>query len=125
MTMHWPGHRFAITLFFTVIALWLIAMFAIMRASALPPEASGTMLVVFEPGTESDMAFSAITRAEASPIRKTAFGFIWVVAGDAPGLAGKLEQQGALGAYRELPINPAIAGCVAVADAKMANAFGL
>jgi hypothetical protein len=119
--MHYPGHRFALTLFATVIAIWLIAMFAVMRDAALKPEANGIMLVVFEPGTADDVAFAAITRAQAKPIRKTAFGFIWVVDGN----AGLLQNQGALGAYRNLPINPEIAGCVAVVDAKIAEAFGI
>lgn len=119
--MGWPGHRFALSLFCGVIALWLIAMFAIMRDAALPADATGIMLVVFEPGTGDDMAFAAITRANAKPIRKTAFGFIWVVDGN----AGKLEAEGALGSYRDLPISAEIAGCVAVVDAKVANAFAL
>jgi hypothetical protein len=118
--MNWPGHRFAITLFFSVIALWLVAMFALMRASALPPEANGIMLVVFELSTPKETAFAVIVNAGAKPIRETAFGFIWVVDGN----AGALTTNGALGAYRDLPINPSIAGCVAVADAKVANAFG-
>ena len=79
------------------------------------------MLVVFEPGTPQDVAFAAITRAGARPIRETTYGFIWVVNGE----AGKLMNEGALGAYRELPISPVIAGCVAVVDAKAADAFGL
>jgi hypothetical protein len=119
--MRYPGHRFAFTLFASVTALWLIAMFAIMRDAVLKPEANGIMLVVFEPGTADDAAFAAITRAEAKPIRKTAFGFIWVVDGN----AGKLEAVGALGSYRNLPISPEIAGCVAVVDAKIADAFGI
>jgi hypothetical protein len=123
--MSWPGHRFALTLFAVVIGLWLAAMFVVMRHAALPGDASGTMLVVFEPGTPKDQAFAAIINAGAKPIRETSFGFIWVVTGADAGLAGKLEHHGALGAYRELPINPSIAGCVAVADAKMADAFGL
>lgn len=115
------NHRFAITLFIGVIVVWLAVMMVLMRNAALPPEAQGTMMVVFEPGIASDDAFAAITRSGGKPIRETSFGFIWVVDGE----AGKLEQQGALGAYRELPISPLIAGCVAVADAKAADAFGL
>ena len=52
-----------------------------------------------------------------------ALGFIWIVAGDEPGLAGRLADQGAIGAYRDLPISPAIAGCFAFADAKVAGSF--
>jgi hypothetical protein len=119
--MHYPGHRFALSLFAGVLAAWFAGMLLVMRQAALPAEAQGIMLVVFEPGIASDAAFAAIARAGARPIRETAFGFIWVVSGN----AGRLEAEGALGAYHELPISPTIAGCVAVADAKVAQAFGL
>jgi hypothetical protein len=83
------------------------------------------MLAVFEPGIDKDAAFAAIVNAGAKPVRETAFGFIWVVNGDEAGLAGRLAANGAIGLYRDLPISPEIAGCVAVADAKVAKAFGL
>ena len=120
-TSRLPGHRFAIAMFFSVIGIWIVAMAVVMHHSALPASATGTMLVVFQPGTKPDVAFAAITRAGAKPIRETSFGFIWVVNGE----AGKLKAEGALGAYRDLPISPMIAGCVAVVDAKVAEAFGL
>ena len=119
--MHFPGHRFALGLFGAVIVVWLAVMLIIMRHSALPAEATGTMLVVFEPGTPPDTAFAAITRAGARPLRDTSFGFIWVV----DGTAGQLIAQGAIGAYRDLPISPLVSGCVAVVDAKASEAFGL
>ena len=122
--MRWPGHRFAAALFISVIVAWLAAMAIVMRQAALPPEASGTMLAVFDPGATQDDIFASLTRADARPIRPTAFGFIWIVAGDQPGLAGRLKQQGALGAYRDLPISPTIAGCFAFVDAKAADMFG-
>jgi hypothetical protein len=123
--MHWPGHRFALSLFAGVIAAWLVVMFVLMRQAALPADATGTMLVVFDPGTPKDQAFATIINAGAKPVRETSFGFIWVVNGSEAGLAGKLESLGALGSYRELPINPTIAGCIAVIDAKTAATFGL
>lgn len=119
--MGWPGHRLAIALFAAVVLLWLAAMAAVMRDAALPPEASGTMLAVFDPGTPQDKIFAALTRADARVIRPAALGFIWIVAGDTPGLAGRLRREGALGAYRELPISPTLAGCFAYADAKVAS----
>lgn len=119
--MSYPGHRFAFALFAGVIAVWLAVMMVLMRLSVLPPDATGPMMVVFEPGTPPDTAFAAITRAGARPIRDTSFGFIWVVEGE----AGKLVREGALGAYRDLPISPIVSGCVAVVDAKAADAFGL
>lgn len=119
--MKWPGHRFAFVLFASVIFIWLAVMTIVMRQATLPDTAMGTMLVVFEPSTKSETAFAAITRAGAKPIRQTAFGFIWVVDGN----AGKLKAEGAIGSYKELPISPEIAGCVAVVNAKVANAFSL
>jgi hypothetical protein len=96
-------------------------MAVVMRQAALPPEASGAMLAVFEPGTPGDQVFASIVASGAKPIRETAFGFIWVVTGDEPGLAGRLERNGALGAYGELPLSPTIAGCFALADAKISS----
>ncbi len=123
--MPWSSHRFALIFFASVIFLWLAVMLVLMRKAALPVAATGTMLVVFDPGTPKDVAFASIVNSGAKPIRETAFGFIWVVTGDEPGLSGRLISNGALGAYRELPINPSIAGCVAVVDAKAVAAFGL
>jgi hypothetical protein len=123
--MRWSGHRLAIILFVSVIVVWLAVMAAVMRQAALLPEASGTMLAVFDPGTAPDDIFARLTRADARPVRPTAFGFIWIVSGDRPGLVGRLKQQGALGAYRELPISPTIAGCFAFADARASDMFGL
>jgi len=82
-------------------------MAVVMRHAALPPEASGTMLAVFEPGTPEDQVFAALTRADARIVKPGGLSFIWVV--------------GALGAYRELPVSPVIAGCFAFADAKVAS----
>ena len=95
----------------------------IMRAGALDPEATGTMLTVFEPNTPSDTVFASIVNAGGKPIRQTSFGFIWVVTSDEPGLAGKLKQNGAIGSYRNLPLSPTIAGCFALADAKITETF--
>lgn len=117
------GHRLALLLFGGVLLMWIVIMAALIRASALPPEATGTMLAVFDPGTSSDDIFARLTRADARPVKETAFGFIWVVSGDTPGLAGRLAAQGAIGTYRDLPISPTIAGCFAFADAKVAGAF--
>lgn len=121
--MPWPGHRLALGIFLGVLALWIVVMALVVRQSALPPEASGAMLAVFNPGLGEDDVFNRLMRAEARPIRDTAFGFIWVVTSDEPGLAGRLAGQGAIGTYRDLPISPTIAGCFAFADAKVAALF--
>lgn len=121
--MSMPGHKFALAAFTTIIAIWFVVMAIIMRAGALPAEASGTMLAVFNPGTPQDKIFAALVNAGAKPIRETSFGFIWVVSGDQTGLSGRLRANGAIGNYRNLPLSPTIAGCFAYADAKVAAAF--
>ena len=119
--MRWPGHWLALGLFAVVLAVWIVVMALVMRQSALPPEATGAMLAVFEPGTSEDRIFASLTRAEARVVKPSALGFVWVVTSDEPGLAGRLAGEGAIGAYRDLPISPTIAGCFALADAKVAN----
>jgi hypothetical protein len=119
------GHRLALGLFASVLAVWLVVMAIVMRHAALPAEASGPMIAVFEPGISSDDVFARLTQAGARPLRATGFDFIWVVAGDEPGLAGRLTQQGAVGAYKELPFSPTLAGCIALADTKIAQYTGI
>jgi hypothetical protein len=119
------GHRLAFGLFGSVLAIWLMVMAMVMRHAALAPDASGPMIAVFEPGLSADDVFAKLTQAGAKPVRATGLAFIWVVAGDEPGLAGRLRQQGAVGAYRELPFSPTLAGCVALADIKIAQYIGI
>ena len=116
--MKLPGHRLALALLAGVMLVWIIGMAVVMRHAALAPEASGTMLAVFEPGTPDDAVFASLTRAGARIVRPSGLGFVWVVTSEEPGLAGRLVAEGALGAYRDLPISPVIAGCFAYADAR-------
>ncbi|MGE0007969.1 MAG: hypothetical protein AB7S92_20605 [Parvibaculaceae bacterium] len=125
MTQAWPGHRFAAAFGGIVLVLWLIVMAVTMRLAALPPEAPGPLLAVFEPGLGEDEMFARIIAADGKPLRGTWLGFVWVVAGDRTGLAGRLEEQGAIGTYAELPFNPTLAGCFAFADAKVSDVFSV
>lgn len=118
------GHRLALKLGAAIVALWLIAMIALVRAAALEPASSGTMLAVFEPGTGEDEVFARLVAAGGRPVRQTWLPFVWVVSGNDSGFAGRLMDQGAIGAYAELPFAPA-AGCFAYADAKVADLFAL
>lgn len=124
MMGNWPGHKFAATFAGIVLVLWVVVMAAMMRAAALPPEAPGPLLAVFEPGMSEDEMFARIIAANGKPLRGTWLGFVWIVAGE-EGLTGRLKGQGAIGAYAELPFNPSLAGCFAFADAKVAEAFSL
>lgn len=119
--MRVSGHRLALVLFAGVAIVWLVGMAIVIRHAALPAEASGPMLAVFEPGMPEHDMFARLARAEARIVKQSGLPFIWVVAGEEPGLAGRLKAEGALGAYRELPVSPVIAGCFALADAKVAG----
>jgi hypothetical protein len=118
-------HRLALRLALSVLAVWLLGMAIVVRSAALGPEASGKMLAVFEPGTSQDIIFNALVAAGGRPVRDTWLPFVWVVDGVESGFAGRLKQHGAVGAYGELPFAPAVAGCLAYADAKVAELFSL
>jgi len=125
MTPRSADHRLALKLALGVVVIWLFAMWVLVRSAALGPEASGKMLAVFEPGTSQDKIFAMLVTAGGRPVRNTWLPFVWVVAGDETGFAGRLKQHGAVGAYGELPFAPSVAGCLAYADAKMAELFTL
>jgi hypothetical protein len=121
--MRWPGHRLAFGLVLAVLVIWLVGMALAIRAARLPPDATGPMIVVFEPGTAKEDILARIVTAGARPIRETWLGFVWVVQGEEPESSARLISQGAIGTYRELPITASLAGCFAYADAKVAEAF--
>lgn len=121
--MRWPGHRLALGLALGILVIWLAGMALAIRAARLPLDATGPMIVVFEPGTAKEDMLARIVTAGARPIRETWLGFVWVVMGEEPEASARLLSQGALGTYRELPITASLAGCFAFADAKVAEAF--
>ena len=123
--MRWPGHRLAIGLALGVLFVWLAGMALAVRAARLPPDATGPMLVVFEPGTAKEDMLARIVTAGARPIRETWLGFVWVVEGEQPESSARLMSQGAIGTYRELPVAASLAGCFAFADAKIADFFAM
>jgi hypothetical protein len=118
-------HRLALAIGGGVIALWLAAMAAIVRISALPPEAPGPLLAVFEPRLGSEAIFNAIVASGGKPVRATWLPFVWSVAGAEPGLAGRLKANGATGTYAELPLALTLGGCMTYADAKVSELFAL
>jgi hypothetical protein len=122
-----PGlsHKLALWLAVAVLVVSLAGMAAATRAAALPPEATGKMLVVFQPGTGQDDMFGRLIAAGGEPIRQTWLPFVWVVSSHTPGFAGRIVADGALGAYDEMPFSPQIAGCFAYVDAKAMELFTL
>ena len=123
--MRWPGHRLAIGLALGVLLVWLAGMALAVRAARLPPDATGPMLVVFEPGTAKEDMLARIVTAGARPIRETWLGFVWVVEGEQPESSARLMSQGAIGTCRELPVAASLAGCFVFADAKIADIFAI
>ncbi len=119
----WPGHRFALILACVALFVGIGFMALSMRSAALPPEATGKVLAVFPPGTDSDDIFAGLIRAGGKPLRKTWLDFVWVVSSSEPGFAGRLKAEGAIGTYAEMPITPQLAGCFAYADAKVVQLF--
>ena len=121
--MGWPGHRLALLLGAVVMLGWLAVMLAIAHEARLEPAAAGSVLAVFEPGTEADAAFAAIVEAGGRPVRTTWLPFVWVAASDEPGFVGRLTGRGAVAVYGEMPFTPSLAGCLAYADSKVAELF--
>jgi hypothetical protein len=68
-----------------------------LRQASLPPEAD---------------AFVAVVRAGGEPARPTWLGFAWVAHSPDSGFVGRLEREGALAAFGELPLAPVVlVGC--------------
>lgn len=107
------GHGFALALFGVVVAVWLGAMAVSLKQAALPAETDGLVLAVFRPGTSDHEAFGAMVRAGGEPVRATWLGFAWVARGREPGFVGRLNAEGALGAFGEVPLGPTLGGCAA------------
>ena len=123
MNGRWPGHRLALGLAAAVLAVFVVVMAVVMRHAALPGEAAGTVIAVFPAAMGEDEVFAGLVRAGGRPLRATWVPGVWVVAGDEAGFAGRLEAEGALGVYHELPFSPQIAGCFAYVDQKMVALF--
>ncbi len=108
------GHGLAVAFFAVVLVVWAGMMGLSLRQAALPEETDGLMLAVFRPGTTEVEAFGAMVQAGGDPVRSTWLGFAWVTRGLEPGFVGRLKRQGAIAAFGELPVGPALGGCAAM-----------
>lgn len=108
-------HGLALGFAGAVVLVWAgLTGWAASRA-VLPPEATGTMLAVFPPGADAGTVYDAVIDAGARPLRTTWMAGAWVVTGDEPGLAGRLESRGALATFTDFPFGgPRLGGCAAV-----------
>jgi len=106
-------HRFALKLLAWTAGIWLIAIALLFKAAALPPEASGTVIVLFPLGTESAEAVAAGAAAGAKLISTSWLENMLVVADEAPGLAGRLQEHGALAVFENMSFAGfSFAGCI-------------
>ena len=108
------GHKLALALAGAVLAGWTGLMALSLGQAQLPAQARGLVLAAFPPGTRSDEAFTAVLRAGGEPVRPTWLGFVWVARGDESGFVGRLKEEGALAAFGEFPVGPALGGCAVV-----------
>ncbi len=123
--MNWPGHKLAIGLFAAVLLATGLAMAGTMLAGRASDEEAGTLLAVFPPSTRPNNVFGRIILAGGKPIRPTWVRGTWVVHGGDEGFASRLKAQGAIGAYRNSPVLPQLAGCFAFVDAKSVQLFAM
>ncbi|WGF86528.1 hypothetical protein [Marinivivus vitaminiproducens] len=108
------GHLVALAALAGILGLWAGVMAFVVRDAALPPEAHGTVLAVFPPGTGETAVMIALAQADARLVRQAGLGFAWLVQGDGPGLAGRLRQAGAWGVFDDIALLPDMGGCAVV-----------
>lgn len=108
------GHGFALALGALALAVWAVVTGVALTQAALNEEAGGTVLAVFPPGTPTADAFTAVVRAGGEPVRQTWIPFAWVARSDGGGFVGRLKAEGAVTAYGELSVGPALGGCAVV-----------
>jgi hypothetical protein len=106
-------HRLALKLLGSILGLWLVAMALLFEAAALPPEASGTVIVLFPLDMRAAESLAASAAAGAKLVSPSWFENVLVVADETPGLAGRLRDQGALAVFENVGIaGVSFAGCV-------------
>lgn len=107
------GHGFAGRLLAAAAAAWLLAFALSVGGSRLADAEQGPMVVVLPPGTTDEEALSAIGRAGGSVVAPVAgTSFVWSAVGDRPGFVGRVRAEGALVAFRNLPVVTMLAGCM-------------
>ena len=106
-------HRFALKLLGAVIAVWIVGLVLVLEAARLPPEGSGTVIAVFPPRMTSAQSITAGAAAGAKLVSASWFENVLVLADEASGLTGRLQDQGALAVFRNLSFaGISFAGCV-------------
>ena len=96
------------------VLIWLAAMLLAVRLLMLPADARGRLYVVFPPGTDAAQAFDAIVRAGGRPIGPAIGAWSWEAFGERAGFVRRLEDAGALVAFRTTPVGIPLAGCLGI-----------
>lgn len=106
-------HAFAAALFGAVLLLWCAGMALAVGDALLPPQARGLMVALY-PGTQSPQeSLAAVRRADGNVVTELLGGRAWLVHAEDEGFAGRLMQEGAIGALLRLPIAlPGAGGCL-------------
>ncbi|HEX6141211.1 MAG TPA: hypothetical protein VFZ01_00710 [Geminicoccaceae bacterium] len=94
------------------VLIWLAAAALAVRLMMLPAEASGRLYVAFPPGTGEAGSYAMIVAAGGRPIGPALGGWSWEAYGEEAGFVGRLEDQGALVAFRTTPLGVPLAGCL-------------
>lgn len=106
-------HRFVVKLLAWTVGIWLIALGLLFEAAALPPEASGTVIVLFPLSNRAAESVAASAAAGAKLVSASWFENVLVVADETPGLAGRLKEQGALEVFANMSVAGfSFAGCI-------------
>jgi hypothetical protein len=106
-------HRFALKLLAWITGIWLLGLALLFEAAALPPQASGTVIVLFPIGTEPPQSIASSAAAGAKLVSLSWFENALVVADETPGLVGRLKDQGALEVFENMSFAGfSFAGCI-------------
>lgn len=115
------GHGTALGILALILVVWGGVMAVVVRDSALPAEAYGTVLAVFPPGTSQPAVMSALAQSDARLVRQAGLGFAWLVQGDEAGLAGRLRAAGAWGVFDDIVLLPDMGGCAVILPGRPAT----
>jgi hypothetical protein len=109
-----PGdHRFALKLLVGILAVWMVVVALTLEAARLPPEGSGTVIALFPPRMTSAQSVTASAAAGAKLVSGSWFENVLVLTDEAPGLTGRLQDQGALAVFRNVSFaGLSFGGCV-------------
>jgi hypothetical protein len=112
MTTFHP-HAIALKLLGFILAVWLVALIALLAHAQMDEGDSGTAIILYPPGWSAEESLAASHQADARLLTTTAFDNVLVVAGDEPGLVGRLKQAGGIIAFRNLTLGEiSFAGCL-------------